>query len=754
MTDTSTQRTLDPDLAAHIAEHIAEEPEIEPVGAELDLGPLPDDRFADRELSWLAFNQRVLELAEDPSQPLLERVRFLAIFASNLDEFFMVRVAGLKRRMATGIAVTAASGLSPRQVLDAISERAHELMARHARVFADDVQPALAAEGITLVHWDELETREQERLHKFFRKQIFPVLTPLAVDPAHPFPYISGLSLNLAVVVANPTTGKEHFARVKVPPLLPRFIAVDARGRPSAPTSQTASPDRGPTSFVPIEEVIAQHLDHLFPGMEVREHHLFRVTRNEDVEVEEDDAENLLQAMEKELLRRRFGPPVRLELTPGISPRIRALLVRELGVVEEEVYEIPEPLDLTGLNLIADLDRADLHFPPFVPTTHRLLAEVESASPTDVFAAIRERDVLLHHPYDSFSTSVQTFLEQAAADPAVLAIKQTLYRTSGDSPIVDALIDAAEAGKQVLALVEIKARFDEQANISWARKLEQAGVHVVYGIVGLKTHCKLSLVVRQESDGLRRYCHVGTGNYHPKTARLYTDHGLLTCDPDVGQDLTRLFNQLSGYAPQSRFHRLLVAPRTVRSGLVERIDREAAAAQAGHEAWVKIKVNSVVDETTLDALYRASQAGVKVDLVVRGICAVRPGVPGLSENIRVRSILGRFLEHSRIYAFANSAGPAIGEGPESGPEVFIGSADLMHRNLDRRVEALVRITHPDQVIELLDLLDVSMSERTASWHLDADGTWHRPESGPDGTPLVDLQASLVQRQRRRLVGRR
>jgi len=752
MTDTSTQRALDADLAAHIAEHIAEEPEIEPVGAELELEPLPHDRFADRELSWLAFNQRVLELAEDPAQPLLERVRFLAIFASNLDEFFMVRVAGLKRRMATGIAVTAASGLSPRQVLDAISERAHELMARHARVFADDVQPALAAEGITLVHWDELETREQERLHKFFRKQIFPVLTPLAVDPAHPFPYISGLSLNLAVLVANPVTGKEHFARVKVPPLLPRFIAVDARGRPSAPTSQTT--DRGPASFVPIEEVIAQHLDHLFPGMEVREHHLFRVTRNEDVEVEEDDAENLLQAMEKELLRRRFGPPVRLELTPGISPRTRALLVRELGVVEEEVYEVPEPLDLTGLNLIADLDRSALHFPPFVPTTHRLLAEVESSTPTDVFAAIRDRDILLHHPYDSFSTSVQTFLEQAAADPAVLAIKQTLYRTSGDSPIVDALIDAAEAGKQVLALVEIKARFDEQANISWARKLEQAGVHVVYGIVGLKTHCKLSLVVRQESDGLRRYCHVGTGNYHPKTARLYTDHGLLTCDPDVGQDLTRLFNQLSGYAPQSRFHRLLVAPRTVRSGLVERIDREAEAARAGHEAWVKIKVNSVVDETTLDALYRASQSGVKVDLVVRGICAVRPGVPGLSENIRVRSILGRFLEHSRIYAFANSAGPAIGEGPESGPEVFIGSADLMHRNLDRRVEALVRIADPDQVLDLLDLLDTSMSERTASWHLDADGTWHRPEAAPDGAPLVDLQASLVQRQRRRLLGRR
>jgi polyphosphate kinase len=745
---------IDPSLAAHIAEHIAEEPDVDGNGFVTDGAPLPDDRFADRELGWLAFNERVLELAEDAGQPLLERVRFLAIFASNLDEFFMVRVAGLKRRMATGIAVAAASGLSPRQVLDAISERAHELMERHAKVFSGDVQPALAAEGITLVHWDELETREQERLHKYFRKQIFPVLTPLAVDPAHPFPYISGLSLNLAVVVANPATGKEHFARVKVPPLLPRFIAVDARGRPSAPTSQTAATDRGPTSFVPIEEVIAHHLDHLFPGMEVREHHTFRVTRNEDVEVEEDDAENLLQAMEKELLRRRFGPPVRLELTHGISPRIRALLVRELDVVEEEVYELPEPLDLTGLNLMADLDRSDLHYPPFVPTTHRYLAEVESSSPTDVFAAIRERDILLHHPYDSFSTSVQTFLEQAAADPKVLAIKQTLYRTSGDSPIVDALIDAAEAGKQVLALVEIKARFDEQANISWARKLEQAGVHVVYGIVGLKTHCKLSLVVRQESDGLRRYCHVGTGNYHPKTARLYTDHGLLTSDPDVGQDLTRLFNQLSGYAPQSRFHRLLVAPRTVRSGLVERIEREAAAALDGREAWVKMKVNSAVDETTIDALYRASQAGVKVDLVVRGICAVRPGVPGLSENIRVRSILGRFLEHSRIFAFANSAGPAIGEGPESGPEVFIGSADLMHRNLDRRVEALVRISDPDQVRELLDLVDTSMADETASWRLRADGTWERPEAAPDGSPLVDLQASLVNRQRRRLAGRR
>ena len=701
--------------------------------------PLPEDRFSDRELSWLAFNERVLALARDTSLPLLERVRFLAIFASNLDEFFMVRVAGLKRRIATGMAVTAASGLSPRQVLEAIDSRAQKMMNEHSDVFTGSVQPALVAEGITLVHWDDLGADEQERLHKFFRKQIFPVLTPLAVDPAHPFPYISGLSLNLAVVVVNPTTGKEHFARVKVPPLLPRFIAVDARGRPSAPSTKTADLQRGPTSFVPLEDVIAVHLDSLFPGMEVREHHTFRVTRNEDVEVEEDDAENILQAMEKELLRRRFGPPVRLELAENTAPRVRQLLIRELGVTESEVYELPAPLDLTGLNLIADLDRADLHYPRFIGGTHRHLAEVESASPTDIFAAIRARDILLHHPYDSFATSVQTFLAQAAADPKVLAIKQTLYRTSGDSPIVDSLIDAAEAGKQVLALVEIKARFDEQANISWARKLEQSGVHVVYGIVGLKTHCKLSLVVRQEMDGLRRYCHVGTGNYNPKTARLYEDFGLLTADTEVCQDLTRLFNQLSGYAPKTRFQRLLVAPRSLRSGLLERIEKEAAAHRAGRPAWIRIKVNSVVDEATIDALYRASQAGVPIDLLVRGICAVRAGVPGLSETIRVRSILGRFLEHARVFAFANG-----GE-----PEVFIGSADLMHRNLDRRMETLVRIGDPDHVAELIELITVSMDDSTSSWHLGPDGDWTPHHVGPDGERLRDLQELLITRQRRR-----
>ncbi|MDQ2698782.1 MAG: polyphosphate kinase 1, partial [Actinomycetota bacterium] len=515
-------------------------------------------------------------------------------------------------------------------------------------------------------------------------------------------------------------------------------IAVDWRGRP---TDAAGSTDRGPMSFVPVEDVIAQHLDQLFPGMEVSEHHTFRVTRNEDVEVEEDDAENLLQAMEKELLRRRFGPPVRLELTPGISPRIRALLVRELGVVEEEVYEIPLPLDLTGLNLIADLDRADLHFPPFVPTTHRLLAEVESSSPTDVFAAIRERDVLLHHPYDSFSTSVQTFLEQAAADPAVLAIKQTLYRTSGDSPIVDALIDAAEAGKQVLALVEIKARFDEANNILWARKLEKAGVHVVYGLVGLKTHCKLALVIREEGGVLRSYSHVGTGNYNPKTSRIYEDFGLFTADDQVGRDLTRLFNELSGYAIEKKFKRLLVAPLHLRKGLLRLIEKERRNALAGKPAAVRIKVNSMVDEQIIDALYRASQAGVKVEVWVRGICALKPGVAGMSENITVRSILGRYLEHSRIFAFHND-----GE-----PTVYIGSADMMHRNLDRRVEALVRVSSPGHIKELNDLFTLAMSDTTSSWHLQPDGDWVRRSLAEDGKPLLDLQdrtMTNVQRRRR------
>ena len=701
---------------------------------------LPPDRFLDRELSWLAFNQRVLELARDDTLPLLERARFLAIFASNLDEFFMVRVAGLKRRIATGLAVTAASGLEPREVLDAIVDLARELQDEHAKVFHTEVAPVLAANGITLEHLGQLTENEQEALQIFFREQVFPVLTPLAVDPAHPFPYISGLSLNLAVTLRNPVTGKEHFARVKVPPLLPRFVSVAAGARPGRghghqPTGTSPGSSGGPTParFVALEDVIAAHLDKLFPGMEVLQHFSFRVTRNEDLEVEEDDAENLLQALEKELLRRRFGPPVRLEVAADMDDHVRDLLVRELGVSQAEVYSLPEPLDLRGLNVVADLDRPDLHYPKFVPKTHRYLNEAETAQPGDVFAAIRDRDILLHHPYDSFSTSVQAFLEQAATDPAVLAIKQTLYRTSGDSPIVDALIDAAEEGKQVLALVEIKARFDEQANISWARKLEQAGVHVVYGIVGLKTHAKLSLVVRQEADGLRRYCHTGTGNYNNKTARLYEDLGLLTCDPLVGEDLTRLFNQLSGYAPKTAYRRLLVAPRSLRSGLLVWIEREIANHLEGKPAGIRLKLNSIVDEVLIDALYRASQAGVPVDAVIRGICAIRPGVPGLSENIRVRSILGRFLEHSRIFWFAG----------DTEPVVYIGSADMMHRNLDRRVESLVRLRDPGHVAELDRLLSLAMDPGTSSWHLEADGRWTRHATAEDGTPLLDMQSYLI-----------
>lgn len=683
-------------LRSQIAEHIAENDNNDRRVDQEGEAPLPKDRFFDRELSWLKFNQRVLECAENEDMPLLERANFAAIFASNLDEFFMVRVAGLKRRIDSGIAVPSAAGLSPRQQLRAISETAHRLQDEHAHYTIDTILPELEKERIVLLTWDKLTSSEQERLSRYYRQQVFPVLTPLAVDPAHPFPYISGGSINLAVIVENPASGKSHFARVKIPGNLPRLVPVDDM------TDEESKDER--YGFIAMEKLIAAHLESLFPGMIIKEARSFRVTRNEDIDVEEDDAENLLNAMEKELLRRRFGPPIRLEITDTTSPFLSQLLADQLGVSQDEVYRLPSPLDLTVLFELGSVDRPDLKNRPFVPTTNRQIAEVESSRAQDIFAAIRERDILLHHPYDSFSTSVQAFLAQAAADPKVLAIKQTLYRTSSNSPIIDALIDAAHAGKQVLALVEIKARFDEDANIAWARKLERAGVHVVYGIVGLKTHCKLIEVVRQEADGLRRYCHVGTGNYNPKTARLYTDLGLLTCDPVVGQDLTRLFNQLSGYAPKSSFHRLLVAPRTVRTGLIQRIRREEDAARAGKEAWIKIKVNSIVDEKTIDVLYRASQAGVKIDIVERGICALKPGVPGLSENIRVRSILGRFLEHSRIYAFCNADGPQIGEGPASGPEVYIGSADLMHRNLDRRVEALVRVTAPEQIDKLLNFL--------------------------------------------------
>ena len=728
-------------LRSQIAEHIAENDNNDRRVDQEGEAPLPKDRFFDRELSWLKFNQRVLECAENEDMPLLERANFAAIFASNLDEFFMVRVAGLKRRIDSGIAVPSAAGLSPRQQLRAISETAHRLQDEHAHYTIDTILPELEKERIVLLTWDKLTSSEQERLSRYYRQQVFPVLTPLAVDPVHPFSSSFGVSINLAVIVENPASGKSHFARVKIPGNLPRLVPVDDM------TDEESKDER--YGFIAMEKLIAAHLESLFPGMIIKEARSFRVTRNEDIDVEEDDAENLLNAMEKELLRRRFGPPIRLEITDTTSPFLSQLLADQLGVSQDEVYRLPSPLDLTVLFELGSVDRPDLKNRPFVPTTNRQIAEVESSRAQDIFAAIRERDILLHHPYDSFSTSVQAFLAQAAADPKVLAIKQTLYRTSSNSPIIDALIDAAHAGKQVLALVEIKARFDEDANIAWARKLERAGVHVVYGIVGLKTHCKLIEVVRQEADGLRRYCHVGTGNYNPKTARLYTDLGLLTCDPVVGQDLTRLFNQLSGYAPKSSFHRLLVAPRTVRTGLIQRIRREEDAARAGKEAWIKIKVNSIVDEKTIDALYRASQAGVKIDIVERGICALKPGVPGLSENIRVRSILGRFLEHSRIYAFCNADGPQIGEGPASGPEVYIGSADLMHRNLDRRVEALVRVTAPEQIDELIKYVDLQMADSTMSWHMQPDGTYVLHTKDDEGRPLVDSQEYMIRKHQRR-----
>jgi len=677
--------------------------------------PLPKDRFLDRELSWLAFNRRVLELAQDDDLPLLERTKFLAIFASNLDEFFMVRVAGLKRRIATGIAVRAASGYTAREVLENIWQSAYELQREQADLFGHTLLPDLEAHGIQLLRWDQLRPQEKAEIELFFDAKVFPVLTPLAVDPSHPFPYISGLSLNLAVVVRNPVTGTELFARVKVPPLLPRFVEV------------------GPARFVPLEDVIAAHLHTLFPGMEILQTHTFRVTRNEDVEVEEDDAENLLQALERELMRRRFGPPVRLEVEESIDPHVLELLISELGVNELEVFRLPGPLDLTGLWTIYALDRDDLKQKRFVPKTSRQLSEVETASAPDIFAVVKEHDVLLHHPYDSFSTSVQLFLEQAAVDPNVLAIKQTLYRTSGDSPIVDALIDAAQAGKQVLALVEIKARFDEQNNIEWARKLEESGVHVVYGLVGLKTHSKLSMVVRDDGDQLRRYCHIGTGNYHPKTARLYEDFGLLTCDPEVGEDVSNLFNVLSGYSMNTTYARFLVAPHSVRTGLVERIEREAENHLKGLPSGILFKCNSIVDEGITDALYRAARVGVPVDIWVRGICAVRPGVPGLSENVRVVSILGRFLEHSRAYCFENAGNR----------EVWIGSADLMHRNLDRRVETLVSLTDPEQVDAIHRMFDFALDPRTSAWTLGPDGIWTRHLYDAEGNRLRDYQESLI-----------
>ncbi|ASY13762.1 polyphosphate kinase [Candidatus Nanopelagicus hibericus] len=678
----------------------------------------PRQRLIDRELSWLAFNERVLELAEDKTTPLLERCRFLSIFSSNLDDFFMIRVATLKRKLESGVTKANSAGYSPIELMSEISKKTQSLIQRQSECFQNDIRVKLAEAGISFIKWKEQDDEEKNYINKIFTDRIFPVLTPLAVDPAHPFPYISGLSLNLAVLVRKPDTHEELFARVKVPSSLPRFIQ----------TKEFAS-----TRFITIEQVIIANLDKLFPGMEIEDYYTFRLTRNADLELEEEESENLLVSMEAELLRRKFGPPVRLEVPIDIKPGLLERLKVELSIREEDISRYKEPLDLTGLNIIADLDRPELKFAPFRNQITKEFREIDQDSNEEFFAAIRRHEILLHHPYDSFNSSVLRFLEAAATDPDVLAIKQTLYRTSGDSPIVNALIEAAEAGKQVLAVIEIRARFDEQANVRWARKLEDVGVHVVYGLVGFKTHAKLSLVVRQEGSVVRRYCHVGTGNYHPKTARMYEDLGILSAEDQLGEDLNILFNQLSGFAPQSTYNRLLVAPRTIRPGLLEKINREIENKKAGKHAFIRLKLNSLLDEEFVEALYLASMAGVEIDLVVRGICAILPGIPGVSENIRVRSVLGRFLEHSRIFHFANGGDD----------EIYIGSADLMDRNLNRRVESLVRVARDEHKKELIKIFDLYLSSNTAAWHLLPDGKWLRVNQDPTGSPLAELQSVMI-----------
>ena len=685
--------------------------------------PLPEDRYLNRELSWLDFNARVLALAADDSLPLLERAKFLAIFASNLDEFYMVRVAGLKRRDEMGLSVRSADGLTPREQLARIGEQTQRIATRHAAVFLDSVRPALAAEGIYIVTWSDLDQAERDQLSTYFTEQVFPVLTPLAVDPAHPFPFVSGLSLNLAVTVRQPEDGAKHFARVKVPDNVNRFVELQKRDGANGADGQSE------VRYLPLEELIAAFLPVLFPGMEIVEHHTFRITRNADYEMEEDRDEDLLQALERELARRRFGSPVRLEIADDMTESMLELLLRELDVNPGDVIEVSGLLDLSSLWQIYGVERPTLKDPTFVPATNPAFADRET--PRSIFATLREGDVLLHHPYDSFSTSVQRFIELAAADPNVLAIKQTLYRTSGDSPIVRALIAAAEAGKQVVAMVEIKARFDEQANIRWARELEQAGVHVVYGYVGLKTHCKTCLVVRREGSTIRRYCHVGTGNYNGKTARLYEDVGLLTASPDIGADLTDLLNSLTGYSRKVSYRNLLVAPHSIRAGIIERVDREIAAHREHGDGRIRMKMNALVDEQVIDALYRASQAGVQVQVVVRGICALRPGVEGFSEHISVRSILGQYLEHSRIIHFSHSN------------EFWIGSADMMHRNLDRRVEVLVQVKDPKLTTYLDELFESALNPSTRCWELGEDGQWTALPQ--EGHTVRDHQVWLMER---------
>ena len=679
--------------------------------------------YQDRELTWLDFDTRVLELTEDPTIPLLERVRFLSIFSSNLDEFFMVRVASLKAKIERGVTTPNSAGYTPRELLKIVLERTQNLVNIQAERFKDVIIPELATHGIEFCKISELTDEERSQLKDYYDKRVFPVLTPLVVDPSHPFPYISGLSLNIGINIESSEDQDISFARVKIPTNLPRFIRTS---------------DQSKIRFVLIDELIAEHLSELFPGVTLKDHFFFRVTRNQDLDLDEDETDDILETMEKELTRRRFGPPVRLEVDKVIHPEVLNELMDELKIEPIDVLKYDSPLDLRSLNQIADLDFPELKYAPFRSETAPELRDVDLDSSDSFFTALRKGEILLHHPYQSFTTSVVNFLENAARDPHVLAIKQTLYRTSGDSPIVQALIEAAEAGKQVLAVIEIRARFDEMANVRWARKLEEVGVHVVYGLMGLKTHAKLSLVVREEGDTLRRYCHVGTGNYNPKTARFYDDLGILSADPVLGEDLSRLFNELSGYSTKHDYSRLLVAPHSMRKGLIARIKRETRHHLDGKPAWIRFKLNSLLDEEIIDHLYEAADAGVKVEIIVRGICSIRLNTQARRENIKVRSILGRFLEHSRIYYFRNG-------GAE---DYYIGSADMMHRNLDRRVESLVLIESEKHKQRLAAILDDSVSDKYSTWKLTDENKWVRNTKDHDGNYLVSFQDHFVDRHNR------
>ncbi|MEX0700142.1 MAG: polyphosphate kinase 1 [Acidimicrobiia bacterium] len=678
------------------------------------------DRYLNRELSWLDFNGRVLALAENSDIPLMERVRFLAIWSSNQDEFFQVRVAGLLEQVARGIWTPTADGGTPLETLAAARELASEQYERASKVFITDLAPRLAAAGIGFSDYGALDEEDRHHLDGQFRERVFPVVTPLAVDPSHPFPYISNLSLNLAVVVRNPDTQLTRFARVKVPPILPRFVVLPDGER-----------------FVPLEQVIAAHLSDLFPGMQILAHHTFRVTRNADLEFEdEEETGDLILTIESELTRRRFGRVVRLEVAPDLPDDVLDLLLREMGASNDQVYHLEGPLDLGGLANLQTLTRPDLQYHAFNGVIPARLSPVEGSLP-EIFGVIRDGDLLVHHPYDSFASSTEAFLTQAARDPRVLAIKQTLYRTSRDSPVMLSLIHAANEGKQVVALVELKARFDEERNIEWAQRLEDAGVHVVYGVAGLKTHTKLSLVVRDEGETIRRYCHIGTGNYNESTARIYEDVGLFTVDPDLGADLSDLFNFLTGYSRQRTYRKLAVSPDGIRRRLMDLIHHESAMP----DGMITLKMNSLVDSGMIDALYEASEAGVRIDLIVRGICCLVPGVPGQSSNIRVRSIVGRYLEHSRIFRF----------GSRSRSRTYlIGSADLMPRNLDRRVEALAPVEDPDLQFRLDEIFDVLLSADDLAWELGPDGSWSRVAS-EQGVNAQDALIGLAQARARALL---